>query len=250
MSDLTPEQLDKLEALLESANHRRLPATIAAAKETLWIYGPALMAAARRLHAYSAAIVVGPYNWLALQDTDPVPMPTPEGLDQLLDRLAAAEQARQAAERERDELRAKLDDLDLVKDGVCLVCGLDPAQMIGERDALAAENARLEGQRETFRAGYLAEADQRVRLRAENARLRDEDARKTAADEACALAAEAEIARLRAALAPFASGGDWGVIKAFIVAGSEDRAIGIEMAAQLTRWQVAADAALDAATEA
>lgn len=63
-------------------------------------------------------------------------------------------------------------------------------------------------------------------------------------------AAEQEIARLREALAPFKPGGDWGKVKAWIVEGARVMGKvneGLDAAQQITRWQVAADVALDGA---
>lgn len=57
-------------------------------------------------------------------------------------------------------------------------------------------------------------------------------------------AQQAEIERLRAALANFAPGshdGLWGRIKAFIVNGAPTRTGGIAIARQITEWQVAID---------
>lgn len=57
-----------------------------------------------------------------------------------------------------------------------------------------------------------------------------------------------EVRALRRALEPFASGMEWGTLKAWLVAGAEaacgDRAAGVAAAKRLTEWQVAADSAL------
>jgi hypothetical protein len=55
-------------------------------------------------------------------------------------------------------------------------------------------------------------------------------------------------AGLVAALKPFASGGNWGAVKAWIVAGAPDRTKGVEAAKAITNWQSAAEAALSRAT--
>ena len=72
--------------------------------------------------------------------------------------------------------------------------------------------------------------------------------------------AAAEIARLEAALrdaeralGPFASGNDWGTVKAWIVEGARTLGKvgdGLDAAQRITRWQVAVDAALHAHPEA
>lgn len=54
-----------------------------------------------------------------------------------------------------------------------------------------------------------------------------------------------QMDRLRAALQPFASGGDWGTIKAWLVHGAPDRAQAIDVARGITEWQVAVDEALN-----
>lgn len=62
-------------------------------------------------------------------------------------------------------------------------------------------------------------------------------------------AAEAQATAYRAALTPFASGGEWGRVKAWIVNGAPDRDTGIAAAAAITRWQTAVDVALSAPPE-
>jgi hypothetical protein len=57
-------------------------------------------------------------------------------------------------------------------------------------------------------------------------------------------AAEAETARLRAALEPYRSGGSWGGWLAWLIAGAPDREKGKATAKQIVRWQTAADEAL------
>lgn len=65
-------------------------------------------------------------------------------------------------------------------------------------------------------------------------------------DECRICAAEAREAGLREALTPFASGGEWGLIKAWLVNGPPTRGEGIRAARSITELQVVVDAALAA----
>lgn len=53
----------------------------------------------------------------------------------------------------------------------------------------------------------------------------------------------AEVERLRAALEPFKSGGNWGRYKAWLTCGPPTQADGVRAAKQITEWQVAVDRA-------
>lgn len=54
----------------------------------------------------------------------------------------------------------------------------------------------------------------------------------------------AEVRRLREALKPFASGGEWGAVKAWIVNGAPTREDGIAAAKRITHMNVVADNAI------
>ena len=60
---------------------------------------------------------------------------------------------------------------------------------------------------------------------------------------------DALIETLKTALAPFGSGGNWGVVKAMIVSGATVTSNGVDLAKWLTGLNAKADAALAAAKE-